>query len=593
MFRSGKTEKSAEQQNNKNSSDISQNGSGIKGSPSQTFQLRQMANQDKAYVANNAFANYPKELKSLSEKHKHLGEYLIEFTSDENNNIPEFRGRFSRGEKFPGQRNLIYPVGNGVFIHILYDPADTRDEYITIEPSESKGLDQISVNVDKKLMNFIDELMEAEDNEGRHKILLECLEKICVITEKEVTKKKNDKVYVNQDQYEGLKYLIYRDKIGLGVIEPLISDPYIEDISCSGVGQVFVEHKILGGLKSTVTFEAADELDRYVIKLSEKISRPVTVREPIVDAVLPDGSRINIVYGGDVSKRGSNFSIRKFTATPLSILDLLSSNSMSYEMAAYVSLMLNEGMNTFVSGETASGKTTLLNAVSSFIPPNSKIVSIEDTPELQVPHKNWIREVVRSGSKTGASVTMFDLLRAALRQRPNEIIIGEIRGEEGAIAFQAMQTGHACMATFHASSVEKLIQRLTGSPINVPKTYVDNLNMVMICAAVRLANGQQARRVTSINEIIEYDAESNAFGFIEVFRWEPSTDTFEFPGYMNTYLLENVVAVKRGLAPNESRSIYKDIERRAKILKRLQQRGTTNFYELHNVISKAYREGQF
>ena len=173
MFRSGKTEKSAEEQNNKASSDTSQNGSGIKGSPSQTFQLRQMANQDKAYVANNAFANYPKELKSLSEKHKHLGEYLIEFTTDENNNIPEFRGRFSRGEKFPGQRNLIYPVGNGVFIHILYDPADTRDEYITIEPSESKGLDQISVNVDRKLMNFIDELMEAEDNEGRHKILLE------------------------------------------------------------------------------------------------------------------------------------------------------------------------------------------------------------------------------------------------------------------------------------------------------------------------------------------------------------------------------------------------------------------------------------
>ena len=188
---------------------------------------------------------------------------------------------------------------------------------------------------------------------------------------------------------------------------------------------------------------------------------------------------------------------------------------------------------------------------------------------------------------------MFDLLRAALRQRPNEIIIGEIRGEEGAIAFQAMQTGHACMATFHAASVEKLIQRLTGNQINVPKTYVDNLNMVMICAAVRLANVQQARRVLSINEIIEYDAESNAFGFIEVFRWEPSTDTFEFPGYMNTYLLENVVAVKRGLPPDEARSIYKDIERRAKILKRLQERGTTNFYELHNVISKAYREGQF
>jgi flagellar protein FlaI len=255
--------------------------------------------------------------------------------------------------------------------------------------------------------------------------------------------------------------------------------------------------------------------------------------------------------------------------------------------------MLSEGMNTFVSGETASGKTTMLNAISTFIPPQSKIVSIEDTPELQVPHPNWTREVVRGSGTSGSSVTMFDLLRAALRQRPNEIIIGEIRGEEGAIAFQAMQTGHACMATFHASSVEKLIQRLTGHPINIPKTYIDNLNVVIIMSAVRLADGTPVRRILSINEIIEYDPETNSFGFIEVFRWDPATDTFEFPGFLNTNLLENVVSVRRGIPPRESRRIYAQLQERADVLRKLHERDITNFYELHNVLAQANREGLF
>jgi len=379
----------------------------------------------------------------------------------------------------------------------------------------------------------------------------------------------------------------------MGAIEPLINDPYIEDVSCSGVGPLFIEHRIFGGLICGINFDNNEELDHYIISLSEKIGRPVTVREPIVDATLPDGSRVNIVYGGDVSKRGSNFTIRKFAATPMSILDLVAGGTLSYEMAAYISLMLSEGMNTFVSGETASGKTTMLNAISTFIPPQSKIVSIEDTPELQVPHPNWTREVVRGSGTSGSSVTMFDLLRAALRQRPNEIIIGEIRGEEGAIAFQAMQTGHACMATFHASSVEKLIQRLTGHPINIPKTYIDNLNVVIIMSAVRLADGTPVRRILSINEIIEYDPETNSFGFIEVFRWDPATDTFEFPGFLNTNLLENVVSVRRGIPPRESRRIYAQLQERADVLRKLHERDITNFYELHNVLAQANREGLF
>jgi flagellar protein FlaI len=396
---------------------------------------------------------------------------------------------------------------------------------------------------------------------------------------------------VSTETLDAVKYLIIRDKIGLGRLEPLIRDPHIEDISCSGVGPIYLEHKIFKALKSNITFDDSGVLDEFVVRLSEKIKRPVTYRRPVSDATLPDGSRINIVYGSDVSMRGSNFTIRKFTAVPLSILDIVESGGLSFEMAAYLSLVVSEGMNFFISGETASGKTTLLNALTAFYRPEHKIVTIEDTPEVQIPHPNWTREVVKFGGDGGGGVTMFDLLKAALRQRPNEIIIGEIRGEEGSIAFQAMQTGHAVAATFHASTVEKLIQRLTGHPISVPKQYVDNLNIVCICSAVRLPSGKQGRRILSINELVGYDSQADSFSFIEVYRWNAHNDTHEATGDMNSYILENIVAEHRGIPPDQKRVIYDEVQRRALLFEKLLKARKTNFYELYHAFSQAARQG--
>ena len=550
------------------------------------------ADQERASMpANPLFQSLSPDMQEQAFLNLHLWNYL-ETLDPEDVRIPEFVPRLSKNLKSDSANNFLYPVGNKVFIHLYTAEGEARDRYIAIEPAKSVMKSGLMDEVDEKLIDYVGELQAAvgEEREKREEVLTSILEKIC---DTGSGKTKRSAVKVTPDELDQLRYLMLRDKEGMGAIQPLVSDPYIEDVSCSGVGSVFVEHKIFGGLTSGISFDSDDELDQFVIKLSEKIGRPVTVRNPIVDSTLPDGSRINIVYGSDVSKRGSNFTIRKFQATPFSILDLVNTGTLSFEMASYLSLMLGEGMNTFVSGETASGKTTMLNAISTFIPPASKIVSIEDTPELQVPHPNWTREVVRNTADGSSSVTMFDLLRAALRQRPNEIIIGEIRGEEGAIAFQAMQTGHSCMATFHASSVERLIQRMTGHPINVPKTYVDNLNLVIIMSAVRLPNGSTGRRVLSINEVIEYDTETDSFGFIEVFRWDPSTDTFEFPGYMNTNLLEHVVAERRGMPPREHRQIYKILDDRAAILRNLAEKEITNFYELHNVITQANREGIF
>jgi flagellar protein FlaI len=406
--------------------------------------------------------------------------------------------------------------------------------------------------------------------------------------------KKAKPLSISPRQLKAIKYQIVRDKIGLGVIDALTSDKYVEDISCSGMGQIFVEHKIFSSLTSAVNFATYEELDNFVMRLAERVKKPVSVNSPIVDATLPDGSRINIVYGRDVSKRGSNFTIRKFSETPLSINEIIDMGTLDYKIAAYLSIMIGEGMNMFVCGETASGKTTSMNALTTFIHPNSKIVSIEDTPELQVPHKNWIREVV-STSKEGevSGVTMFDLLKAALRQRPNEIIVGEIRGAEGAIAFQAMQTGHSVMATFHAASVERLIQRLTGNPINVPKTYMDNLNLAIFQSAVKLPSGKVGRRMVSINEIVGYDPVSQSFSFVEAFRWDSTIDAFHFSGDGNSYLLEYKIAPKLGIPIHKKRRIYAEIDRRAKILEKLNTQGVKNFYELLDVLAKAQREGLF
>ncbi len=520
--------------------------------------------------------------------------------------VPEISRKLSNEKTL----NFIYPTQRkGVFMHVLSNPDDNRNSYIPLEPILFNDYLPLIRLIDIKLLELKKELRQLMVNGSMEEQLVACIEKVVVevpegsiIETGNTSKGKNvregagRRIKMTAKEIAAVKYLFVRNRVGLGVLEPLIVDPFIEDISCSGTGQIFIEHKIFKSLKTSVCFDKAEDLDQYVLWLAERIRKPVTFRNPIADAALPDGSRINIVYGRDVSRRGSNFTIRKFAGTPVSIFELIDFGSLNYQMLAYLALTIGNGMNLFVSGETASGKTTLLNALTTFIHPMAKIVSIEDTPELQVPHKNWIREVVQStkASDSSGAITMFDLLKAALRQRPNEIIIGEIRGAEGNVAFQAMQTGHSVMATFHAASVEKLIQRITGNPISVPKTYLDNLNVVVLTSMVKLPNGKMGRRVTGIAEIAGYDPVQDSFTFIESFHWNESKDIFEFPGHMTSYVLENKIAPRLGIPTRKKQRIYAELDRRAKILEKLhKEQEVTGFYEVLDVLSKAQREGLF
>jgi len=526
-------------------------------------------------------------------RNPHLAKYLDRLAGS--SRPPQLVEKLSRDMASMREPNLVYPVGDPVYIHIYTDKQTGSLIYHPIEPRIEKDRERILNDVEKILALNISEEEVLEDPSAREKALDRLLNRLFPVNSYLKTSSGLE-LRIDEDFYRRLRYELYCEKIGVSILEPMIRDPFIEDIHCSGLGPIFLHHKVFGHIESTIAFESFEELDGFVMKLSEYVGKPVSHRSPIVDAKLPDGSRINIVFGEDISQRGSNFTIRKFATKPLSIIELIKFGTMSPTLAAYLWLLLEERMSIWICGETASGKTTTLSAITAFIPPSAKIVSIEEVPEVHVPHENWVREVVRetgsSQSEETGAVSMFQLLKAALRQRPTYIIVGEIRGQEGAVAFQAMQTGHPVLATFHAASINRLIQRLTGSPINIPKTYIDNLNAVIIQSAVHNPKtGRYERRVLSVNEIIGYEPAEQQFNFVEVLVWEPSTDSFEFRGMGSSYLLETKIAIMKGISKYELRKIYEELELRAKILEYMVKLGISDYYDVWRMLVWIYNVG--
>jgi flagellar protein FlaI len=516
--------------------------------------------------------------------------------------VPSFYRTLSGDLRDWESPHLIYPLGDPIFIHIFPDrKRKARPIYRVIEPRLPPQRADLLQKVESRIVAQINEQLEVETDEERLQVLMELLDK--VVTKSGPVDEETDRgilsnipffhtgslrrIALKKYEYEVLRYLLHKNRIGLGILEPLIRDPYIEDISCDGVGPIFLEHKIFQSLACDFGFDTKESLNEFALWLSERSGKQATHRNPIVDTILSDGSRLNLVYGEDVSMRGTNFTIRKFAAAPLSVSRLISFGTMDNMLAAYIWLLIREGMNVFVCGETASGKTTTLTAISSFIKPTAKVVSIEDTPEVQLAHENWVREVTRPAQREESTVGMFDLLKSAMRQRPNYIIVGEIRGVEGNIAFQAMMTGHPVLSTFHSSSVQKTIQRLTGHPILVPKTHITNLNAIIIQNAIYDASGHMKRRVTSINEIVSYNPNTDSFSFIESFLWDPGDDTFLFRAEGNSFILEEKIGKARGFSSREISVIYQELEERAKFLKKIAGENIYDYRQFHRRLIEA------
>jgi len=330
-----------------------------------------------------------------------------------------------------------------------------------------------------------------------------------------------------------ISYYALRDFVHLGKIEPLMRDHMIEEVSCDGTGiPIYVWHRVYESIPTNVVFRTDRELNNFCRKIAYLSGKHVSVSNPIVDSSLPDGSRINLTLGHEITKRGSTFTIRRFRSDPITVIDLIKFGTMSSEIAAYLWYVSEKNATMLVAGGTASGKTTALNAMGSFIRPGQKIVSIEDTQELNLPHENWIPAVTRQNFTEGqiGEINQYDLLRAALRQRPDIIIVGETRGREAYTLFQAMATGHGGFSSIHADTVEATLTRLASAPMDIPKPLIANtLDIITLQLKIRVKD-RSVRRIIQVSELVGLDEKTDKIKTHDYFKWNPITDVHKCYG---------------------------------------------------------------
>jgi len=494
----------------------------------------------------------------------------------------------------------------------------TETDVITdIPPISDPNMDEVEINAvldpysfvrikyDNVASEYLYEVIEPTLSEDERS-LLDVLKSALIMTlnltalstpkEKEVIVKEGTEelmrkfgISLNPVSKERIFYYLRRDFIGYGVIDPMMVDPNVEDCSCDGVDiPFFIFHRKYGSIRSNIRFEKENELDSFVIWLAQKCGKHISVADPLLDATIPDGSRLNATLGKHVTKRGSSFTIRRFKENPFTPIDLLKFKTMSTDMMAYLWTATEYGSSMLVCGGTASGKTTTLNAVLLFIPPQMKIVSIEDTRELNLPHENWIPALTREGfggkkSSSTGSIDMFDLLTSALRQRPQYLMVGEVRGKEAYVVFQAMATGKTAYSTFHAEDVQAMVHRMENDPINLPRALLTALDIVLLQAQVKVGT-KMTRRVKSLTEIVGMDPETGELITNSVYTWNPADDTFNFSGH--SYVYEKVRTI-RNWSPRE---MEREVKRRVDILEYMKKSGFDNYRRVAKIISAYYKD---
>jgi len=481
-------------------------------------------------------------------------------------------------EKKPAVFREAYPIQEPyVYAAIVKDPETQKTLYEIIEPTLQKEEEKHLHELKTFLMEEIDvNLKEIETKEKAENYLKE--------KTKEIVKKY--RIRIPPEAIDKLTYYMIRDFIGYGKIDPLMKDHLIEDISADGVNiPIYVWHRLYESLPTNIIFKDEAELNSFIIRLAYLSGKNISIASPILDASLPDGSRVQLTYGNEVTRRGSTFTIRRFRVDPLTISDLIAFNTISSEMAAYLWYVIENRASVLVAGGVASGKTTMLNCLSMFIKPEMKVVSVEDTQELNLPHENWIPSVVRLGfgheDKKGGTITLFDLLKAAVRQRPDYIIVGEVRGEEAYTLFQAMATGHLGMSTIHAESVEAVINRLGSEPMNIPKSLIAMTDVIMVMTRTEIQE-KPARRASTTTEIVEFDQETKNILTQEVFQWNSREDKFIFSG--NSVILEKHMK-KLDISEEEVR---RELLRRETVLEWMVREGIRRHVDVAKIIREYY-----
>ncbi|MFA5173595.1 MAG: type II/IV secretion system ATPase subunit [Candidatus Pacearchaeota archaeon] len=392
---------------------------------------------------------------------------------------------------------------------------------------------------------------------------------------------------VDTTSYKKIFYYLFRDFVGLNKIEPLMKDYFIEDIECNGIDTpVYIVHRLYRNMKTNIVYNSLDDLSSFVEKIAQRCGKYVSYANPLLDGSLPDGSRVNATYTKDITSRGPTFTIRRFTKTPWTPIQLLNMKTLSPEMLAYFWILLDYKSNILITGGTASGKTTLLNAIAFFIPPESRVVSIEDTRELNLPRENWLPSVARSALGTGSvgEVDLFSLLKNSFRQNPDYVIVGEVRGKEAFVLFQGMASGHSSISTMHADSVDTLVKRLETPPIELSPTLLNTLDCVAVMTHA-VVNKQETRKLREVIEIVNVDNAGTALTNTP-FIWNAREDVFYFKKDSRVF---QKISKKFGLTFEE---LNREFDLRARLLYEMQKRGISDFNKTQKIINEYHKNPQ-
>jgi len=471
------------------------------------------------------------------------------------------------------------------YANIRWSDVDDELIYRVVEPNLSKEEREVYEEITGALIELVDvKLSTVKTDEEAMEYLQDKIKKILDELDIELSKSAFSKVM----------YYIYRNFVGLNKIEPLLHDPYIEDIGCDGTSTpLYIIHKKFGSIRTNIVYEEEDRLKEFIVKLAERCGRYVSYAEPLLDGSLPDGSRVQATYSEDVSTKGPNFSIRKFTEEPFSPTEMIDLGTASPEMLAYLWLCIENGVSVLICGGVASGKTSFLNAVSLFIPEQDKIVSIEDTRELNLPHENWIPSQIRTGfgmssgdEKNYGEVDMYDLLRASFRQNPDYVIVGEVRGEEAYVMFQGMSSGHPAISTMHAGGVDTVIKRLESPPIELPPSLVETLDLVVNMIHAK-GISESARRVKEVVEVFSVDRSTGDADTNGVFSWDPGKDGFDFKDRSDFVLTK--IADNKGM---DVEDIRREIETRKRLIEWMYKNSVMDWKDVSRIISEYLRDPQ-
>lgn len=457
------------------------------------------------------------------------------------------------------------------FVVVTYVPEESEHRYYAVEPS-SDEFEQLLLS---RVINDIrDPLLYGQDSTQptAEETLREELRNLL----------QQYGVEIDMNSFHTLLYYLSRDFRGYGKLDPLMNDPHIEDVSCDGYGlPIFVYHDDYTDIQTNVAF-GEEELDNYVIRLAQRSGRHVSVGDPVVGTTLLDGSRAELALGEEITPRGSAFTIRKYAEEPFTPIDLIEYGTFSVEQMTFLWLCIENNKSLIFAGGTASGKTTSMNAVSMFIPPRSKVLTIEDTQELSLYHDNWLSSVTRERVHEGNDIDMYDLLRSALRHRPEFIIVGEVRGEEAMTLFQAMNTGHTTFSTIHADSIETVINRLESEPINVPRAMVQSLDLLCVQTLTRV-EGERVRRSKAIGEIGDIDQRTGELDYATTFSWDAENDAFD---RSDSQLLDEIQS-ERGWTRAE---LLRELRNRERFLQFLRERNVTNYRRFTALVNEYYAD---